>query len=227
MASVRVREPRHHHFPVHRPTLRGVIHRKSVYVFATFFAVLLAIAPDWAARGWIAVHGVAICTMLAISAAYHTADVSPARRHLLRRLDHSAILLAIAGSYTGIAGLSLGGSHRVWWLVIVWCCALTGIVLRLAVFDGLHPLVSASFIVTGWVPVLDYREMTRHLAGGQLALILAGGVLYTAGAVILGLRRPNPWPRTFGFHEVFHTLVVLGAACHAAVTAWLVIDRRH
>ena len=215
-----------YHFPAERPTWRGVVHRHAAVVFAVVFAALIVYAPDWAARGWVGAHSIGITTMLAVSGGYHTADVSPATRHLLRRLDHSAILLAIAGSYTGIAGLALDGRHRLIWLGIVWGCALAGIVLRLFVVDGLHPLIAASYIGVGWVAMFDAPTLARALDDGQIGLLVAGGVLYTVGAIVLGMKRPNPWPRTFGYHEIFHALVVAAAGCHVLVTATLLAQRR-
>lgn len=203
-----------------------MIHRNSVVVFAAFFIVLLVYAPDWAARGWVAGHALGITTMLAVSGTYHTAEVSPRRRHLLRRLDHCAILLAIAGSYTGVAGLALDGTHRTVWMIVVWTAALTGIGLRLFVFDGLHPLIFSSYLVVGWAAVIDARTLARALDGGEFALLIIGGVLYTIGALMLALRWPDPWPRVFGFHEMFHTLVVAAAACHVVITAMLIAQRR-
>lgn len=206
--------------------MRGVLHRHAAIVFAGAFLAILIACPDWAARGWVAVHAIGITTMLAISGGYHTADVSPQTRHLLRRLDHSAILLAIAGSYTGIAGLALDGSHRTTWLAIMWIAALCGIGLRMFVFDGLHPLIAASYIGISWVVLIDAPTLARALDDRQLVLLIAGGVMYTAGAVVLGLKRPNPWPRIFGYHEIFHALVVAAAACHVVVTASLIVQRR-
>ncbi len=217
---------RQHHFPLDRPRLRGLIHRYAAWVSAAAFAVLLVAAPDWAARGWIAAHAVGITGMLTTSAVYHTAKVEPTTRHLLRRLDHSAILLAIAGSYTGVAGLALDGVHRGVMLAIVWSAALAGIALRMFVFDGLHPLIAGSYIAVGWVALVDAPTLLHSLTRGQFALLLAGGIMYTVGAAVLGMGRPNPWPRHFGFHEIFHTLVVLAAACHVAIVVWLLRARR-
>lgn len=216
---------RQYHFPPDRPSLRGVIHQRSVWVFLAAFVALEVVSPDWAARGWVAAHAVGILTMLGVSGVYHTADVTPQTRHLLRRLDHSAILLAIAGSYTGIAGLALEGTHRTVWILIVWVAAASAILLRLFVFDGLHPLIAASYLVVSWAALIDAPTLAAHLGGGEMALLLAGGAMYTGGALVLGLRRPNPWPRVFGFHEIFHSLVVAAAACHVAVSALLIARR--
>ncbi len=202
-------------------------HQYAAWAFAAAFAVLVALAPDWAGRGWVAAHAVGITGMLVSSAVYHRAAVSPTARHRLRRLDHSAIQLAIAGSYTGVAGLALEGTHRTVMLAIVWVAALTGIGLRLFVFDGLHPLIGASYIAVGWVALVDAPTLVDHLTGGQFALLLSGGVMYTVGALVLAARRPNPWPAVFGFHEIFHALVVAAAACHVLITWWLLVDRRH
>ena len=220
------RTVRQYHFPEDRPRLRGVSHQYAAWVFGAAFVVLLAIAPDWAARAWVGAHAVGITGMLVASAVYHRAEVSPSTRYALRRLDHSAIQLAIAGSYTGVAGLALDGTHRTVILAVVWTAALAGIGLRLFVFDGLHPLIAASYIAVGWVALVDAPKLIDRLGPGQFALLLAGGVMYTVGAVVLAARRPDPWPATFGFHEIFHALVIAAAACHVVITAWLLVDRR-
>ena len=206
--------------------MRGVSHQYAAWGFAAGFAVLLVIAPDWAARGWVAAHALGITGMLVASAVYHRSRVSPATRYVLRRLDHSAILLAIAGSYTGVAGLALDGTHRTVMLAVVWGAAAAGIFLRMVVFDGLHPLISASYILVGWVALADARTLLDRLNTGQFVLLFSGGVMYTLGALTLARRRPNPWPAVFGYHEIFHALVVASAACHFLITAWLLVDRR-
>lgn len=222
--STRVR--REYHFPTERPRLRGVSHQYAAWGFASGFTALLVIAPDWAARGWVAAHALGITGMLVASAVYHRSNVTPSTRYVLRRLDHSAILLAIAGSYTGVAGLALSGTHRTVMLAVVWGAALAGIFLRMLVFDGLHPTIFASYLLVGWAAVLDAPTLIDHLNEWQFALLLSGGVMYTLGALVLACRRPNPWPATFGYHEIFHALVVASATCHFLISAWLLVDRR-
>ena len=140
----------------------------------------------------------------------------PLHRRLrpLRRLDHATILVAIAGTYTGVIVLGMSGTTQTVLLVIVWSIAVTGIVLRMVWFDGPTALGAVIYLGFGWFLVVHPVAFVQALAVPELALLAAGGLLYTAGAIIFARGRPNPWPSTFGFHEVWHTCVVAAAFCH-------------
>ncbi len=208
-----------------RPRLRGVIHLYAAVAFAIAFVGLGVAAPDAAARGWIAIYGVCVTAMLAVSAVYHSRRLSPSRQRLFKRLDHSAILLAIAGSYSGVFGLALDGHPRTVVLTVVWTAAIVGIAVRMLWLHAPYPLVAAVYIAVGWVAVIEVNPILAALSGAETALVLAGGVLYTLGGVVYALHRPDPWPRTFGYHEVFHSLVVLAALCHFAAAASILSER--
>ncbi|HEU5082330.1 MAG TPA: hemolysin III family protein [Acidimicrobiales bacterium] len=207
-----------------RPALRGVLHRYAAVAFAAGFGVLVASAGAAALRPWLAVHGTSVTAMLAVSAVYHSGRLSPAARATFKRIDHSTILLAIAGSYTGVVGLAVEGGSRVWMLGAVWVLAGAGMAIRMLWLDAPYPVVAAVYVAVGWVAALDLDALTGALTAGELVLVVAGGVLYTLGAVVYALHAPNPWPRTFGYHEVFHALVVLAAAAHL-VTVSLIAGR--
>ncbi len=130
---------------------------------------------------------------------------------LLKRLDHSMILLAIAGTYTAVIVLGLDGTTRMVLLAITWIAAVIGISIRMFWLHAPYPLVAAVYLVVGWLALIDLPAYLDALTGGELALIVIGGLLYTAGAIVYALHKPNPYPATFGYHEVFHALVVLAA----------------
>jgi len=163
--------------------------------------------------------------MLAVSATYHSGRLSPRQQRIFKRIDHSTILLAIAGSYTGVFGLGVRGTPRTVVLLSVWVAAAIGIGLRMLWIDAPYPLVAIVYLTVGWVALIEVGPLLDALSGVEALLVLIGGVLYTAGGIVYALHRPNPWPRTFGYHEVFHTLVVLAAACHFAVAASIVSAR--
>lgn len=208
-----------------RPRLRGVIHLYAAIVFAVAFVVLSIAAPDAAARGWIAIYGLCVTSMLAISATYHSGRLSPRWQLRFKRLDHSAILLAIAGSYSGVFGLAVDGTARTVVLVVVWIAAVVGIAVRMLWLHAPYPLVAAVYLAVGWVAVIEVNPLLAALSNSETVLVLAGGLLYTAGGVVYALHRPDPWPRTFGYHEVFHSLVVVAASCHLGAAASILAAR--
>jgi hemolysin III len=209
-----------------RPTLRGVIHRYGACAFALAFAGLCISAPDGAARVWIAVYGLCVTGMLGVSAIYHSGRLSPRGQRTFKRVDHAMILLAIAGSYTGVFGLGVSGTPRTVVLILVWVAAVIGIGLRMLWLNAPYPLVAIVYVTVGWIALIEVGPLLDALSGVEALLVLIGGVLYTMGGIVYALHRPNPWPKTFGYHEVFHTLVVLAAGCHFAVAVSIVRTRR-
>lgn len=207
-----------------RPRFRGTLHRIGAPVGAVAFILLALAAPTTGTTIAIAVYGVCVTTMLAVSGTYHSAWISERTRQRLKRIDHSTILLAIAGSYTAVSVLALEDGDEVAMLVLGWTFAIAGIVIRMAWLDAPRPLVSAVYVVTGWLLVFDLPAYLDGLSAAELALLAAGGLLYTAGAVVYALKRPDPWPATFGYHEVFHTLVVVAAVCHYLAVLSLVLS---
>lgn len=207
-----------------RPSLRGVVHKHAAPWFAVGFVALILLAGDGSARGWIAVYGVSVVAMLAVSATYHSGRLSEEALRVVKRVDHSTILLAIAGSYTGVVGLSLEGRTRMWMLVTVWAVAAVGVAIRMLWLGAPFPVVAAVYLAVGWVALVDIDALVDALTRTEMTLVVAGGVLYSLGAAVYALHAPNPWPRTFGYHELFHGLVVLAAAAHFAAVALLVLS---
>jgi len=197
-----------------RPRFRGVLHRWCALASVLLFVWLSVAAYDPGSRLVVAVYGCCVTAMLGVSAVYHSGRLSPAATRRVKRLDHATILLAIAGTYTAIIALALDGTTRVVLLAVVWTAAVIGIAVRMLWLDAPYPLVAAVYLVVGWIALVDLRAFLRALSAGQMALVVAGGLFYTVGGVIYAVRRPDPWPAVFGYHEVFHTLVVGGALAH-------------
>jgi hemolysin III len=205
------------------PILRGVLHAWAFWFALAASAGLVALAPGADARGAAAIYGVGLCALFAGSGLYHRWRWNPRWRPLLRRIDHSTIFVFIAASYTPIAWLVLDGSLRVVVLAVVWSGAAAGVVFSLAWIEAPRALVAGSYLALGWVAVITVPDLVTRLSAPPLVLLACGGVLYTVGAVVYAARRPDPWPRTFGFHEVFHAFVLAAALAHfVAMAGWVV-----
>lgn len=205
------------------PLLRGVLHAWAFWFALVAGAVLLLLAPGAQARVAALVYGVGLCALFAGSGLYHRWRWNPRWRPLLRRIDHATIFVFIAASYTPIALLVLEGSLRTVVLVGVWAGAVGGVIFSVAWITAPRVLTAGTYLALGWFAVVTIPQLLDRLDTVPLALMGAGGLLYTLGAVVYAAKRPNPWPRTFGFHEVFHTFVTLAAAAHfAAMAGWVI-----
>ena len=205
------------------PLLRGVSHAWAFWFALAAGAVLLVLAPSAEARVAALVYAVGLCALFAGSALYHRWRWDPRWRPLLRRIDHSTIFIFIAASYTPIALLVLDGSLRVVVLVGVWAGALAGVAFSVAWISAPRALVAGTYLALGWFAVITVPQLLDRLEAAPLVLLAAGGVLYTVGAFVYAWQRPNPWPRTFGFHEVFHAFVIAAAGAHfAAMAGWVI-----
>jgi hemolysin III len=196
-----------------RPVLRGTLHRWSVPVAVGLTAILAVRADTAGQRAAVIVYGACVSAMLAVSGTYHARRLYHRERRLLRRVDHTMILVATAGTYTAVIVLALDGTTRVVLLVVAWALAGVGAAIRMLWLDAPSGLIALVYLVAGWQILLDMPAYVAALSGVELALLAAGGVCYSLGAVVYAARRPNPWPAVFGFHELFHVLVVAGALC--------------
>ena len=211
-----------------RPRARGWIHLYSAYTAAAMGIALVVTAairagagPGWAS----AVYALTIVGLFAVSAVYHRHTwVSPRARTWMKRADHSMIFVFIAGTYTPIAALALSAGTARTVLLIVWAGALGGVALKMAFPNAPRWLGVPFYLALGWVAIFVMPDLLRNGGPAALVLILTGGLLYTAGALFYALRRPNPWPMVFGYHEFFHAAVSLAAICHC-VAIWLVLFR--
>jgi hemolysin III len=205
------------------PLLRGVLHAWAFWFALAAGAALIVLAPDGTARLAAAIYGVGLCALFAGSALYHRWRWNPAWRPILRRIDHSTIFVFIAASYTPVALLVLDGALRVTVLAVVWTGALAGVVFSVAWITAPRWLVAGTYLALGWMAVVATPQLVHRLPVTPLALLAAGGLLYTTGAVVYALKRPNISPRWFGFHELFHAFVIGAALAHfVAMAGWVV-----
>jgi hemolysin III len=205
------------------PRLRGVLHQHAFFVSVVAGALLIASAAGVAGHVAASVFALGTVVMFGVSALYHRVRWTPRARRWMRRVDHAGVYLMIAASYTPYGLLVLDGAWRIGILTVVWTGVAAGIVLRFAWFEAPGWLSATIAVALGWVSVIAVPKAFDALGSTGLALLLAGGLLYTAGALVYALRRPNPFPNVFGFHEVFHALVVVAVACQYAVVAFFVL----
>jgi hemolysin III len=208
-----------------KPRLRGVLHQYSFFVSLVLGSALVILAPDGKARVAAAIYAFAVSGLLGTSALYHRVTWPPRARMWMRRLDHSMIFVLIAGTYTPFSLLVLHGNLARAILIVVWAGALGGIVLNLLWTSAPKWLTASVYIALGWVAVAAMPALARELGAVGVGLVMLGGLMYTAGAIIYAMGRPNPAPATFGYHEIFHALVVAAAAAHFAVVAFYALPR--
>jgi hemolysin III len=202
--------------PPVKPRLRGVLHEVAAVAALLACAGLAGVAPSTRARMAALVYGMSVAVLFAASALYHRPTWAVSTRQILRRVDHSAIFLLIAGTYTPFC-LLLGSRRGLVLLVLVWTGALLGIIRCIAWVNAPKALSALLYVALGWM-VLPVVPELRFLVGTTgIALLAAGGITYTVGAVIYAMRWPDPFPRVFGYHEVFHALVVVAAVLHFVV----------
>jgi hemolysin III len=208
------------------PRLRGVLHAGAFPAATVAGVVLIVLAPAQPARLAAAVYGVACMALFGVSAAYHRSPPASRRRALLARLDHVSILLVIAGTYTPLAVLALHGWTRLSVLAIIWAGTAAGALTRLIWRPAWRPLprwlITSLFIALGWVAVFILPQLLRGAGALVLALVLAGGLLYSLGAVVYVVKRPDPSPQWFGFHEVFHAMTILAYLTQYAAVSLVV-----
>ena len=210
--------------PLPKPRLRGVSHQWAFFCSLVTGAALVVAAPAGEATVASAIYAASVAALFGTSALYHRVTwPTPNARRWMRRLDHSMIFLLIAGTYTPFALLVLDGTLATVILVVVWAGALGGIVLKLVWIDAPKAVVAALYVMLGWVAVAAFPDLLDELGVTSTVLVAVGGLLYTAGAVVYALGRPNPAPTVFGYHEVFHALVIAAAALQYAVIAFFVL----
>jgi hemolysin III len=206
-----------------RPRFRGVLHQYAFFA-ALVVGVLLVVGADrGVARISAIVFAASVAVMLGVSALYHRVVWPPGPRRWIRRLDHAAIFLLIAGTYTPFGLIALDGTWRVAVLAIAWTGAFAAIVLKVAWIDAPRWVAAVLALALGWVGVVALPQILDSVGAAPLTLIAIGGAFYTAGAVIYALKRPDPIPSVFGYHELFHTLVVAAAACQYVGVALFVL----
>jgi hemolysin III len=207
---------------VSKPRLRGVLHQWALVAAIPAGAVLVAVSDGARARLATAVYAVAMASMLGASALYHRVSWrSPKHRAWARRLDHAMIFVFIAGTYTPFALLSFEGWVSEVVLICVWTGAALGLLVNLAWIDAPKWVTAPAYLLVGWVGVVAAPQLFSEVGVAGALLLIVGGALYTLGALTYATHWPNPFPNSFGFHEVFHLLVVAALAAHA-VAVYLV-----
>jgi hemolysin III len=205
------------------PRMRGMLHVHAAWVAGVLAVVLVALAPTPKARIAAAIYGVGLVALFTVSATYHRWRGDPRWKLWLRRMDHATIFVFIAASDTPVALLVLESPMREVVLVSVWAGAAVGVALSVAWITAPRILSAICYLAVGWVAVIALPELLEHAGVAPLVLLVAGGALYSLGAAVYATGRPNLWPRTFGFHEVFHALVITAAVVHfIAMAGWVV-----
>lgn len=209
--------------PLVKPRLRGLSHALAFLAAVPLGIVLIVEAETARGRLAAAVFASSVVTMFGASALYHSPNWTVGPRRWLRRVDHAGIYVLIAGSYTPFGLLVLQGGWRFLVLGIVWTGALAAIVFKFGWVDAPKWISAVIGVALGWVGVIMFPQLLDEIGLGGSALVLAGGVLYTVGALVYASRRPDPYPSVFGFHEVFHVLVIAAVALQYAAVAFFVL----
>ena len=207
---------------VARPLLRGWLHLVCFFLAIPAGALVVALASSLEGRIAALVYATGLVGLFGVSGTYHRGRWSDARRRLMQRLDHGTIFVMIAGSYTPLCLLALRGWVAPAMLAIAWVGAVAGFVLSFSSGRVSRIMRGTLYIALGWASLLVGPELLRQLSVAELVLIATGGVLFTVGAIFLATRWPDPFPRVFGYHEVWHLLVVAAVVCHFVAIASVV-----
>ncbi|MEE8407936.1 MAG: hemolysin III family protein [Acidimicrobiia bacterium] len=209
---------------IQKPRLRGWLHAVMfpIAVIAGIVLVMQAETPE--AQISAAIFATTAVLLFGTSALFHRGSWSPRVKGLLRRMDHSNIYLIIAGTYTPFAILSLPPGKGQTLLLIVWVGALAGVIFRVFWIGAPRWLYTSVYVGIGWVAIFFLPALIAGAGVTAVVLIAVGGVLYSAGAVVYGLKRPDPWPQWFGFHEVFHSLTIAAFTVHYVAVS-IVVSR--
>ena len=202
-----------------KPRYRGVSHQIAFFVSPLAWGPLLVMAPNAGARVVMAVYAVAMSGLFGVSALFHRRTWGPTSRLWMRRLDHSMIYVFIAGSYTAIGAFALPHHLAVRVLTVVWVATVACVTIRMVSSRPAPKWVtSIPYLALGWVATVVMPQFLDGLGWGGFSLLILGGLMYTAGAIVYGSKRPDPAPAVFGYHEIFHAFVIAGALAH-----WFVV----
>jgi hemolysin III len=206
-----------------KPLLRGVLHQVSFFVALAVGALVVAFADGTRATVSAAIFAASVVAMLGASALYHRVTWSPTVRPWMRRVDHAGIYVLIAGTYTPVGLIVVHGVLRNIVLVIVWSGAAAAILLKFIWVRAPKWLSAATGLAVGWAGVAAMPQVVQNAGWPAFALLAAGGLAYSVGAVVYAIRRPDPAPDVFGYHELFHALTIVAVACqYVAIAFWVV-----
>jgi len=206
-----------------KPKLRGVSHEWAFFLSLGLGAALISAADTPQATLAVAIYAVSLSALFGTSALYHRVEWRPKARVWMRRLDHSMIFLLIAGTYTPFALLVLSGPLADAILAVVWVGAILGAIVEIVWIDHPKWVAAIIYVSLGWVALIAFPGLWEEMGVAGTLLVAAGGLLYTVGAVVYATQRPNPNPRVFGYHEVFHLFVIAAAAAHFAAVAFFAL----
>jgi hemolysin III len=209
-----------------KPKLRGVSHEWAFFLSLGFGVALIILAKTPKATLAVAIYAISLSALFGTSALYHRVNwTRPNVRQWMRRLDHSMIFFLIAGTYTPFALLVLDGPLADAILAVVWIGAIAGAIVEMVWIDHPKWVAAIIYLSIGWVAVAAFPELWSEMGVAGTLLVAAGGLLYTAGAVVYATQRPNPSPAVFGYHEVFHLLVIAAAIAHFSAIAFFALPK--
>jgi hemolysin III len=206
-----------------RPRFRGVSHFYALFVAIVAAVALVVTAPGGQATFAAAVYATTLVGMFGASALYHRGTWSLTTARRLLQLDHTAIFLLIAGTYTPIALLAMSGTVQVATLAAVWLVALAGIIFEWMPVPAPRGYVTTVYICLGWIGAFAFVPLYDETGWWGVGLVAGGGICYMAGAIVHAARKPDPWPEVFGYHEIFHVFVILAALLQYCAIAFLVL----
>jgi len=209
-----------------KPKLRGVSHEWAFFLSLGFGVALIVLAKSPKATLAVGIYAVSLSALFGTSALYHRVNwTRPDVRIWMRRLDHSMIFFLIAGTYTPFALLALNGALASAILIVVWIGAIAGAIVEMVWIDHPKWVAALIYLSLGWVAVVAFPDLWTSMGVGGALLVAAGGLLYTAGAVVYATQRPNPNPAIFGYHEVFHLFVIAAAIAHFTAIAFFALPK--
>ena len=200
-----------------KPRLRGRIHQVAFWISIPAGVVLVTLADGAVQTAVAATYAVSLTAVFGASAAYHRGSWSDRAHGWMRRLDHSMIFLLIAGSYTPVTVLILDGPWEAVLLSLVWAGAAVGVTMKMLRPHGLSTTSAILYMSLGWLAMIALPRLLSGMTTAEAVLMIVGGLLYTAGAIVFARRRPDPRPDTFGYHEIWHSFIVAAATCHYAM----------
>jgi hemolysin III len=209
-----------------KPYMRGRLHVVAFFVSLPAGIALILIAQGPLATIAATVYAVSLAGLFGSSASYHIFNWSPKALARMKRLDHSMIFVLIAGTYTPFALLVVGPPWGWVLLTVVWLGVATGIALKLIRIDGFQTITGALYVTLGWMGIIILPQLWKGLSGTAVALIVAGGMIYTAGVLVLRWRKPDPSPKWFGYHEVWHVATIGAAVCFYIVILLMLLQNR-
>ena len=205
-----------------KPRFRGRLHQAMFWLSLPAGALIIVQAAHASSYVAASLYAASVAALFGTSAAYHRGKWSPAVRARMQRADHAMIFVLIAGSYTPITLLALRPAWGITMLALAWTVTVIGVTLTFTKWDFVNRYSGALYVAFGWIMVIALPVVVQALDATELLLLFAGGVFYTAGAILFGLERPRLRPRTFGFHEAWHVMTVAAAGCHYAMIMMLV-----